>query len=87
MKAKEIWDTLGILSYWIDQQKMKWENRKGTYTKYAISEKMTGSDLDTGETKMYTVISVIMTDNEKLADEYKSDLDAWLKVKGLKHVD
>ena len=37
--------------------------------------------------RAFTVISVIMTDNEKLADEYKSDLDAWLKVKGLAHVD
>ena len=87
MKAKEIWDTFGILSYWVDLQKTKWENRKGDYTNYAVSEKMTGSDLDTGEVKMFTVVTVIMTDHEELAEEYKSDLDAWLKVKGLAHVD
>jgi len=82
MNPQDIWDCFGGIIHKISQARADILDTSSNTTDYAYLEKMIYSN-ERSTSKFSVVVSIIMTEDENLAQQYTDELDAWLKTKNL----
>lgn len=83
MDPQEIWNGFGAIIHKISQVRQEILATSGRTKDYVYLEKMKYFN-DRDALKFSVVVSIIMTEDEGLAQQYVEEFDVWLKTKNLR---